>query len=131
MRVCTFLPYPSTSIEVGTAGFAPSNIEKLPTSMSQAVILGTPFETQNYFTFRKKGGKDQELIQPRTTLGPGHPIKSDESTIKHHIQESQEVSPFPVGDHKTVINRRQDSMTNMKHKYQKRSTKEAPPWNGQ
>ena len=27
----------------------PSNIEKLPTPMSQAAILGTPFETQNYF----------------------------------------------------------------------------------
>ena len=27
------------------------NIEMLPTPMSQAGILGTPFETQNYFTF--------------------------------------------------------------------------------
>ena len=48
MRVCTFLQYPSTSIEVGIA--PPSNIEKLPTHMSQAAILGSPFETQNYFT---------------------------------------------------------------------------------
>ena len=29
----------------------PPNIEKLPTHMSQAAILGSPFETQNYFTF--------------------------------------------------------------------------------
>ena len=29
----------------------PSNIEKLPTHMSQAAILGSLFETQNYFTF--------------------------------------------------------------------------------
>ena len=29
----------------------PSNIEKLSTHMSQAAILGSPFETQNYFTF--------------------------------------------------------------------------------
>ena len=28
----------------------PPNIEKLPTHMSQAAILGSPFETQNYFT---------------------------------------------------------------------------------
>ena len=27
------------------------NIEKLPTHISQAAILGSPFETQNYFTF--------------------------------------------------------------------------------
>ena len=27
------------------------NIEKLPTHMSRAAILGSPFETQNYFTF--------------------------------------------------------------------------------
>ena len=30
---------------------SPPNIEKLPTHMSQAAILGSPFETQNYFTF--------------------------------------------------------------------------------
>ena len=29
----------------------PPNIEKLPTHMSQAAILGSPFKTQNYFTF--------------------------------------------------------------------------------
>ena len=47
-----FLQYPSTSIEVGIAGFpTPPHIEKLPTHMSQAAILASPFETQNYFTF--------------------------------------------------------------------------------
>ena len=55
MRVCTFLQYPSTSIEVGIAGSPPppphTNIEKLPTHMSQAAILASPFETQNYLTF--------------------------------------------------------------------------------
>ena len=30
---------------------------------------------------------------------------------KHHIQEGQEVSPFPAGDHKAARNR-QNSMTN-------------------
>ena len=29
----------------------PHHIEKLPTHMSQAAILGSPFETQNCFTF--------------------------------------------------------------------------------
>ena len=46
--------------------------------------------------------------------------------------ESQEVSPFPAGDHKAHINRR--SQRHSKHKTEKkrkRSTKEVPPWNGQ
>ena len=33
-----------------------------------------------------------------------------QNTSKHYIQESQEVSPFPAGDHKAAMNR-QDSMT--------------------
>ena len=39
----------------------------------------------------------------------------DKNTIKHHIQESQEVSPFPAGDHKAAMIRRQN-MTYMKQK---------------
>ena len=46
--------------------------------------------------------------------------------------ESQEVSPFPAGDHKAHINKRAQRhskhTTEQKHK---RSTKEVPPWNGQ
>ena len=42
--------------------------------------------------------------------------ESDKNTRKHLIQESQEVSPFPAGDHKAATNR-QDSMTDTKHKY--------------
>ena len=42
-------------------------------------------------------------------------FESDKSTRKHHILESQEVSPFPTGDHKAARNR-QDSMADMKQK---------------
>ena len=45
--------------------------------------------------------------------------------------ESQEVSPFPAGDHKAHMNRR--AQRHSKHKTEqehKRSTKEVPPWNG-
>ena len=38
-----------------------------------------------------------------------------ESDKKHHIQESQEVSPFQAGDHKAARNR-QDSMTDTNNK---------------
>ena len=46
--------------------------------------------------------------------------------------ESQEVSPFPAGDHKAHINRRiqRHSKHKTEQKY-KRSTKEVRPWNGQ
>ena len=46
--------------------------------------------------------------------------------------ESQEVRPFPAGDHKVHINRR--AQRHSKHKTEqkrKRSKKEVPPWNGQ
>ena len=43
--------------------------------------------------------------------------ESYKNTRKHHIQESQEVSPFQVGDHKAAMNR-QESMTNTKHQLQ-------------
>ena len=46
--------------------------------------------------------------------------------------ESQEVSPFPAGDHKAHINIR--TQIHNKHKTEqkhKRSTKEVPPWNDQ
>ena len=55
----------------------PTNTEKLPTHRSQAAILWSPFETQNYFTFipkSKKGCKDQQPIHSSTTFDPGHPI---------------------------------------------------------
>ena len=55
---------------------------------------------------------------------------SDNNTRKYHIQETQEVSAFPTGDHKAAMSR-QDSTKDTKHKYKKLSTKEAPPWNGQ
>ena len=45
--------------------------------------------------------------------------------------ESQEVGPFPAGDHKAQINRhaQRHSNHNTEQKH-KRSTKEVPPWNG-
>ena len=49
--------------------------------------------------------------------------ESDKNTRKHHIQESQDISPFQAGDHKAAMNR-QDCMTDTKDKKRihKRST---------
>ena len=57
-------------------------------------------------------------------------IKYDKLTADT-TNESQEVSPFPAGDHKAHINRR--AQRHSKHKTEqkhKRSTKEVPPWKG-
>ena len=53
----------------------------------------------------KKDGKDEESIQSSTTPDPGYQWESDNVTIRHH-KESQEVSPFPAGEHKAITNRR-------------------------
>ena len=63
----------------------------------------------------KKEGKDKKLIQKSPHLTQDTTWESNEITIKHHTQESQEVSPFPAGDHKATMNR-QENMTNTKHK---------------
>ena len=79
----------------------------------------------------KEGCKDQESIQLSTTPDPEYQWESDKLTADT-TNESQEVSPFPAGDHKAHINRR--AQRHNKHKTEqkhKRSTKEAPPWNGQ
>ena len=65
-----------------------------------------------------------------------HPTKDTNGKVTNSqldtTNESQEVSPFPAGDHKAHINRR--TQRHSKHKTEqkhKRSTKEVPPWNGQ
>ena len=36
-----------------------------------------------------------------------------DKTIKHHIQESQEASSYPAGEHKAAVVNRQENMTNI------------------
>ena len=90
---------------------------------SVALLLG--------YNQSKKGCKDQESIQSSTTPDPGYQWESDKLTVDT-TNKSQEVSPFPAGDHKAHINRR--AQRHSKHKTEqkhKRSTKEVPPLNGQ
>ena len=58
----------------------------------------------------KQGGKDQESIQSST---PPDPIPHGKvtKTQLNITNKSQEVSPFPAGDHKAAMNRR-ESMKN-------------------
>ena len=46
----------------------------------------------------KEEGKAQELIHSLPQLTQYTVWESEKNTRKHHIQESQEISPFPEGD---------------------------------
>ena len=73
-------------------------------------------DLKGFFPCKSKyEGRDQRPIKSSTTPDPGHHMRSVKNTRKHYIQESQEVSPFPAGDHNAVMNR-QESMINTKHK---------------
>ena len=63
----------------------------------------------------KEEGKGKLSIQLSNTHGPAHGMVWEgekNKTRKHHIQGSQEVSPFPTDDHKATRNRhdRQDTL---------------------
>ena len=53
-------------------------------------------------------GKYLESIQSSTTPDPGHHMGKWQKHKKNYIQENQEVSPFPSGDHKATMNRQHE-----------------------
>ena len=61
----------------------------------------------------KKDSKDQESIQV-SHLSKDTKLESNKITIDI-TNNSQDLNPFPSGDHKAVMNRR-ESMTNTRHK---------------
>ena len=61
----------------------------------------------------KKGGNYHKSIQSSTTPDLGYHMGKWPKHKRH--KQSQEVSPFPAGDHKAAMNRR-ESMTNTRHK---------------
>ena len=85
------------------------------------------------------------MMEQRKKVGKGAKIRNRYNQVPHLTQdtngkvinlqldttnESQEVNPFPAGDHKAHINRRVHSKHKTEQKH-KRSIKEVPPWNGQ
>ena len=62
----------------------------------------------------KAEGKGKESIRLSNTHDPGHDMvwEGYKNNKKHHIQGSQEVSPFPTGDRKAARNRhdKQDTL---------------------
>ena len=59
----------------------------------------------------KKDSKDQESIQSSTTPVPGYTNGKVTKSQKNITSKNQELSPFPSGDHKAAMSRR-ESMTN-------------------
>ena len=92
-------------------------------SASGPLVLLSIIKSYSYECIQsKKGCKDQESIQSSTTPDPGYQWESDKLTVDT-TNESQEVSPFPAGDHKAHINR--SAQRHSKHKTEqkhKRST---------
>ena len=61
----------------------------------------------------RKTATIRKTIQSSTATDPGYHIRKQQNTI-NITNKSQEVSPFPAGDHKAAMNRRQ-SMKNTRH----------------
>ena len=96
---CSTTPH-MESITVST-----NSITKLLKDLKPHKAAG-PNQIKRLVLQSKKEGKDQEPTQSSTKPDPGYQWESDNFTINlDTTNESQEVSPFPAGDHKASINR--------------------------
>ena len=75
------------------------------------------------FLFKvKKKGKIRNRYNQVPHLTQDTIWESDKDTRKHHTRESQEVSPFPAGDHKAARNRQDKQETQITERIYKWST---------
>ena len=73
----------------------------------------------------REEGKDQESVQSSSIPDLGHHIGKWQKHKKYNTQVSQEVSPFPAGDHKAARNRHDSvTRTNMKRIHKRCTTAE-------
>ena len=77
------------------------SVTSLFSELLQSVI---PFCMMNTYYKSNKDGKDQESLQSSTNLTQDTNGKTTTSQLDI-TNESQEVSPFPAGDHKALTNR--------------------------
>ena len=135
----------SVKIEPLTA----NDCKKRSRKLYQSKNKGIPWSQKNDLKFpvSDKGFRFQIPKAIMIKVSKGAKIRSRYNQVPHPTQdtngkvtnsqldttnESQEISPFPAGDHRAHINRR--AQRHSKHKREqkhKRSTKEVPPWNGQ
>ena len=62
----------------------------------EARTRNTTTRVKHSTTKSKEEGKDQEPIQSKSTPDQGHRMGKGQNTRKQHMQETQEVSPFPT-----------------------------------
>ena len=73
----------------------------LPMSLK---INGSGYYNSVFFTKVKKKAKIRNRYTQIPHLTRDTILESGKNTRKHHTQGSQEVSPFPTGDHKAARN---------------------------
>ena len=61
----------------------------------------------------KEEGNDQESLQSSTTSDPEYNVGKYQNTKQHHIQDSQEVSPFPSCNAQTKQHDRHETYRNL------------------
>ena len=121
-----------------------SHFERCAIEENHCLIQESPFGVRNFFSVLAMTLDTLEKYKFKTSKGVK--IRNKYNQVPHLTQdtngkvtnsrldttkESQEVSPFPAGDHKAHINRRIQRHSKHKTEKHKRSTKEVPPWNGQ
>ena len=98
------------------------------------IILKSNFSVKTLYAFAIKVSKGAKIRNQYNQVP--HPTQDTNGKVTNSqldtTNESQEVSPFPAGDHNAQLNRRTQRPS--KHKTEqkhKRSTKEVRPWNRQ
>ena len=86
--------------------------------MQERCLLSEQAQKCKVATYKiKKDGKDLETLNQVLHLTQDTTWESNKDTI-NITNKSQEVSPFPAGDHKAAMNRR-ESMRNTRHEKRK------------
>ena len=78
-----------------------TNINFALVSIDLPSAMMPPLQNLYWTEIRNRYNQAPHLIQDTTW-------ESDKNTIKRHLQESQESSPFPAGDHKATMNRQEN-----------------------
>ena len=111
----------------------PTGLEKMPFKLIKHLADTTRVSRSTAGCCPLKVSKGEKIwnrynqVPQLTQDANGRVINSQLDTIN----ENQEGSPFPAGDHTAHINRRAQKQSKHKTEKHKRSTKEVPPWYGQ
>ena len=129
--------YLYSSTDIGLfACFMPTKYTILPASVCLPVCMFCSCVCMCERTTRNvsKGAKIRNRYNqvPHLTQDTNGKLTNSQQDATNESKEaSPPPPPPPAGDHMAHTNRRSQRHNNTRHKKHKRSTKEAPPWNGQ